>query len=209
MPDDVPVSSTDADGHDDHGHGHHGHGHHGHGHEDEHDDHAHGGPLARLRHLLALHSYDVTDKINSQLETSREVLWQAIRRHGIEGLRARAEAARELAAYTCQRLNEIGWEAWRHEHGFTVVLKTPPTDVIQRWVLASYSGWSHVVCVPGVGREQVDAFIGDLEALRDDVGEITAGMGGVVSQRDRSSPTTPSIAPLFRSRLSCRWEIQS
>jgi histidine decarboxylase len=43
-----------------------------------------------------------------------------------------------------------------------VVLKTPPAAVAARWMLASSGGLSHVVCVPGVERGQIDEFIADL-----------------------------------------------
>src|SRR5262245_20069663 len=88
MPDDVSVSSTDADHHDGHDH----HGDHGHHHDHEHHDHEHhdhehhdhgpgGGLLGRLRHLFAPHSHDVAEKIDSQLETSRDgirALWLSL-----------------------------------------------------------------------------------------------------------------------------------
>jgi len=91
-------------------------------------------------------------------------LWLTLRRHGIAGLRTRAEQARDLATYAHGRLVEIGWPAHRHPHAFTVVLATPPAAVGQKWPLASQDGQSHIVCMPGVTREQLDAFIADLQA---------------------------------------------
>ena len=92
------------------------------------------------------------------------LLWYAIRRYGISGLRRRAEQSRSLAAYTLRRLTRIGWEAYRNPHAFTVVLRTPPSSVTNRWVLASSEGWSHIVCMPGVSRDQIDEFVDDLRA---------------------------------------------
>jgi glutamate/tyrosine decarboxylase-like PLP-dependent enzyme len=91
-------------------------------------------------------------------------LWLTLRRHGIAGLRTRAEQARDVATYAHGRLVEIGWPAHRHPHAFTVVLATPPAAVAQKWPLASQDGQSHIVCMPGVTREQIDAFITDLQA---------------------------------------------
>ena len=91
-------------------------------------------------------------------------LWYTLRRYGLAGLRARAEQSRELAAYTHGRLVEIGWEAHRHPHAFTVALATPPAPVTEKWALASHNGQSHIVCMPGVTREQIDAFVSDLVA---------------------------------------------
>jgi histidine decarboxylase len=89
-------------------------------------------------------------------------LWYALRRPGLLGHRARATAARELARYTVARLRAIGWECWRHEHAFTVVLRTPPAPVLARWSLATEGRRSHIVCMPGVQRAQIDAFVADL-----------------------------------------------
>jgi len=92
------------------------------------------------------------------------LLWHAIRTYGRDGLRRRAESARELAAYVHRRLLDLGWEAYRHPHAFTVVLRTPPERVARRWVLAEDGERSHIVTMPGVTRESVDAFLADLAA---------------------------------------------
>lgn len=92
------------------------------------------------------------------------LLWYALRRYGVDGLRRRAEQCRRLAAYTLSRLDELAWDAYRHEHAFTVMLRTPPPPVTAGWVLASHDGWSHIVCMPGITRSQIDAFIHDLRA---------------------------------------------
>jgi histidine decarboxylase len=90
------------------------------------------------------------------------MLWYALATLGVNGLRARADSARALAGYTHTRLVQMGWEAFRHPHAFTVVLKTPPPPVSARWVLVSVSGFSHLITMPGVTREQIDKFLTDL-----------------------------------------------
>jgi histidine decarboxylase len=90
------------------------------------------------------------------------LLWHAVRRLGPDGLRERAEAARQLARYAVGRLTAVGWPAWRHDEAFTVVLPTPPDTILHRWPLASSGGQSHIVCMPGVTRGQIDAFVADL-----------------------------------------------
>ena len=97
------------------------------------------------------------------------MIWYALCMHGIDGLRTRAEQARELAAYTHQQLVELGWDAWRNPYGFTVVLETPPPVVTQKWALASTHGRSHIICMPGVTREQIDNFMADLRVVADPV----------------------------------------
>jgi histidine decarboxylase len=90
------------------------------------------------------------------------LLWYALRRHGIAGLRKRAEQARDVAEYALRRLTEIGWAAWRNPYALTVMLKTPPGELAARWALATSEGWSRIICLPGVTREQIDRFVADL-----------------------------------------------
>lgn len=94
------------------------------------------------------------------------LLWHALARHGVDGLRRRAESARARAAYAHSRLLEIGWPSWRHEHAFTVVLRRPPHELAERWALPSSDDWSHLICMPGVSTSQVDAFIESLRLSR-------------------------------------------
>lgn len=119
-----------------------------------------------LQHQLA-QSPNYTGTVDTTISGSRSghpalLLWYAIRSLGHNCLRERAERARELAAYAVKRLNEVGWPAWRHEHAFTVVFPTPSPAVTAKWVLASSAGRSHLICMPGVTREAVDAFVADV-----------------------------------------------
>jgi histidine decarboxylase len=98
------------------------------------------------------------------------MLWYLLRTLGMDGLRQRAHASRALAKYTHHRLNQLGWAALRHRHAFTVVLKTPPCAIADRWQLPTEDGWSHIICMPGITRTRIDAFLSDLEScitLRD------------------------------------------
>lgn len=90
------------------------------------------------------------------------ILWTSLMRHGAEGHRARAEAARELASYACQQLLDIGWPAWRNPHAFTVVLDLPPRLVRDKWVLADDGQRAHLITMPGITRDQIDEFIADV-----------------------------------------------
>ena len=92
------------------------------------------------------------------------LLWYAIRSYGSRGLGERARRARQLARYALRRLDALNWDAWRHPHAFTVMLRTPPPSVATRWALASTDGWSHIICMPGVTRERIDRFLDDLQA---------------------------------------------
>jgi histidine decarboxylase len=91
------------------------------------------------------------------------LLWYAIRKLGREGLLKRAIAGMELAQYAEKRLKAIGIPAWRNPYALTVVMPQPERRICIKWPLASEQGVSHFICMPGVTREQIDAFIRDLE----------------------------------------------
>jgi histidine decarboxylase len=89
-------------------------------------------------------------------------LWYAIQRLGITGLRSRALEAQRIADYAHQSLQAIGWPCWRNPHTLTVMLATPSLDFAKKWQLATYDGWSHMICMPGVTKTKVEAFVTDL-----------------------------------------------
>ena len=93
------------------------------------------------------------------------MIWYALRVYGVDGLRRRAVESRALAEYTHEKLVELGWDAWRNPHGFTVVLETPPAVVTEKWTLASTHGRSHIICMPGVTQEMIDNFLVDLRTV--------------------------------------------
>lgn len=86
-------------------------------------------------------------------------LWYALKILGLEGLKERALHSLAVAAYAVERLNENGIPAWRNPNAITVVFPDPPASIRRKWQLASESGWSHVICMPNVSKEQVDEFV--------------------------------------------------
>ncbi|MFI6823225.1 histidine decarboxylase [Micromonospora sp. NPDC050187] len=131
-----------------------------------------------------------TDTVDTTITGSRcglaaALLWHAIATHSREGQRWRASEARTLAAYTVYQLTAAGWPAWRHPHAFTVVLPTPPEPVRKKWLLAADGDTSHIICMPGVTRGQIDAFVADIAAA--------APLGPV--PRPRPSPDSRTGTP--------------
>jgi histidine decarboxylase len=142
---------------------------------------------ARLAQSIAYTGSPDTTITGSRSGHAPLIWWYAIRRHGVDGFRRRAEQAREIAAYAHRQLIRIGWDARRNTNAFTVVLRTPPASVTARWVLASSNGWSHIVCMPGVSRDQIDAFIADLHASTSATTSIRDSRHSVV-RRLRADP---------------------
>lgn len=91
------------------------------------------------------------------------LMWYAIKRWGIKGFMKRAEQSFALADYAEEQLRSIEWNVWRNSQSITLVLANPSATLRKKWQLASQDGWSHIICVPGLGRSQIDEFIADLK----------------------------------------------
>jgi histidine decarboxylase len=91
------------------------------------------------------------------------ILWYAIKKYGKEGLLQRAKLCLSMAAYAEQQLKTIGIAAWRNEDALTVVFPQPSPYICSKWQLASENGISHLICMPGVQKENIDEFIKDLK----------------------------------------------
>ncbi|MER7457298.1 histidine decarboxylase [Micromonospora sp. NPDC126480] len=139
-----------------------------------------------------------TTVTGSRCGLSAALLWHAIATHGREGHRWRAAEARRLAAYAVDQIRATGWPAWRHPHAFTVVLPTPPEPVRAKWLLATDGATSHIICMPGITRGQIDALAADLATALD-----TAQAGPVPRPRLPTTPQT-SAAPLVTAPPTTR-----
>jgi len=124
--------------------------------------------LGRRRTMLVDQDIDYTATIDSTFTGSRDGLaalqmWYAVARYGNDGHRKRAAAARNLAGYLVDELNAIGCPAWRHPWAMTVVL---PTVAAPGWKLAHApaAGISHLITMPGITVEQVEAFVATVAA---------------------------------------------
>ena len=94
------------------------------------------------------------------------ILWYAIKRLGKEGFRRRVEECLANAAYAVERFNSIGWNAWRNPYALTVVIDRPAREVLEKWQLAVMEGAAHVLVMPHVTKEKIDALAKDLEDSR-------------------------------------------
>lgn len=89
-------------------------------------------------------------------------LWYSIQKLGMEGIRGRAEHSLSVAAYTELRLRELGVDAWRNLNAITVVFPEPEIHIRKKWQLASENGYSHIICMPNVTREQIDELVKEI-----------------------------------------------
>jgi histidine decarboxylase len=122
------------------------------------------------------------------------LLWWALTALGPEGLRLRAQASRDLAAYTHRKIRDIGWPTQLNPHAFTVTLGHPPPTVLAKWVLATDGQTAHIVCMPGVTREQIDEFLGDLTSAVSVDALTGGGRPTVPNQLRRGVPVAQFLA---------------
>lgn len=89
------------------------------------------------------------------------LLYAALAGLGSEAHRARTRRCRDTAEYACAQLCRIGVDARRHPHAFTVYFPPPPAHLTERWVIPADDRHGHLICMPQVGRQDVDALIAD------------------------------------------------
>ena len=98
-------------------------------------------------------------------------LWYALKKMGVEGLKARYLHSLEVAEYCETRLKEAGINVWRNPGAITVVLPKTSMHIQRKWQLATEGDTSHIICMPNVTRAQVDEFIDDVVNSEEDVEE--------------------------------------
>lgn len=126
---------------------------------------------------------------NSRSGLAALVLWYALRTTDLPTLAHRAEQARLLAGYAHDCLQDIGVASHHHPWAFTVSFPTPPAEVTQKWVLGKHGTRSQLICMPGVTRPQIDAFVADLRAALTPT-STTGGLRGLLQRRP--VPITPA-----------------
>lgn len=91
------------------------------------------------------------------------ILWYALKSMGISGLKERVNKCISLAKYTEQKLQEIGIQAWRNPNAITVVINNPSAWICKKYQLAVEDDIAHIICMPGITKNQIDAFILDVK----------------------------------------------
>jgi histidine decarboxylase len=56
----------------------------------------------------------------------------------------------------------MGWKAWMNPNSLTVVIDKPADELIAKWQIATQGNMAHIICMPGVTKEQIDLFLADM-----------------------------------------------
>ena len=114
------------------------------------------------------HSISYVDTLDTTITGSRNgitplFIWDFIEREGINGLIRRTKECQEMARYTEAEMRKIGIPAWRNNEALTVVFPKPSCEIRDRFQLACDESISHVICIPGIRKEQIDELISALK----------------------------------------------
>ncbi len=90
------------------------------------------------------------------------MIWYALQRRGLEGFRELVTKSLSLAQYAVNRFNEVGIPAWRNRNSVTVVFPRPSDEVVRKWQIAPYQDIAHIITMPHVTRDSIDALIDDV-----------------------------------------------
>ena len=89
------------------------------------------------------------------------MMWYALERHGLDGFKRIVAGCLDNAEYAVTRFRDSGIPAWRNRNSVTVVFPKPSADVILKWQLAPYEGIAHMLTMPHITRETIDAVVDD------------------------------------------------
>ena len=89
------------------------------------------------------------------------MLWYALQQHGLEGFREIVAECLAVAEYAVTRFNDVGVPAWRNRNSITVVFPKPSAEVVRKWQLAPYEDIAHLIAMPHVTRETINAVVDD------------------------------------------------
>ena len=90
------------------------------------------------------------------------ILWQTVMSLGREGLETLVRESLQLSDYALRTITAAGWDAWSNPSSCIVVFKTPGEQLVRKWQLAARGDTAHLVLLPGVTEEAIEAFAADL-----------------------------------------------
>ena len=89
------------------------------------------------------------------------MMWYAFERHGLDGFKRIVAGCLDNAEYAVTRFRDSGIPAWRNRNSVTVVFPKPSAEVILKWQLAPYEDIAHMLTMPHITPETIDAVVDD------------------------------------------------
>ena len=89
------------------------------------------------------------------------IIWYALEKHGLDGFKRIVNECLDKAEYAVTRFRDSGIPAWRNKNSVTVVFPKPSAQVIRKWQMAPYEDIAHMLTMPQITRETIDAVVDD------------------------------------------------
>ena len=89
------------------------------------------------------------------------MMWYAFERHGLDGFKRIVAGCLDNAEYAVTRFRDSGIPASRNTNSVTVVFPKPSAEVILKWQLAPHEDIAHMLTMPHITRETIDAVVDD------------------------------------------------
>lgn len=129
--------------------------------------------LAHQQHVEGIRAHDAAvgtddDTISGSRDAlSPVMLWQELRRLGVNGLTRRVRLCMRIADYAAERLEACGTHPTHLAGTCSVVFDAPPEAVCRRWNLLCEEGKAHLIVMPHVMPEHIDRLCTEIIACRD------------------------------------------
>ena len=124
--------------------------------------------LTRKRYVSRIaRAIELAGVLDTTLTGSRSaftplLLWYAFRKYGLDGFRSIVGNCMSVAQYAEERFNDVGIPAWRNRNSLTVVFPRPSEEIIRRWQIAPSDEIAHIITMPHVTHDMVDALVDDV-----------------------------------------------
>jgi histidine decarboxylase len=90
------------------------------------------------------------------------IMWYALQKLGVDGLKQRYLDAKVLADYAFEQMQSKNLTVWRNAGALTLFFPEVRDWVKTKWQIAT-QGVSHLIIMPGLSKEKIDAVIQDIE----------------------------------------------
>jgi len=137
--------------------------------------------LTRMEHVKKVETrIEYLNSVDTTIMGSRNGqaplhMWYALRKKGVDGLKAEVLHCINTAAYLRDSLQENGIASRLNDLSCTVVMERPMDDsFVKRWQLACETDIAHVVVMPNVTKDKVDKFVKEFSDSIKQHGQSTA-----------------------------------
>jgi histidine decarboxylase len=90
------------------------------------------------------------------------ILWSAVKKYGLDGFLELVLECFFNRNYLMFLLKQIGVECWANKYSNIVIIPNVRKELIEKWQLATQKSISHVIVMPHVTRDRINAFVKDM-----------------------------------------------